>query len=110
MSGYVPDKFAPDVDPTPVTRLALDSTFIKPSAAGHRVLDQVVDVVESDLVDRLLYFERAWRCVLYHRHDRGLDRRAPILHAGYFFDDDRYLFRKVEVLPHPVANLLEGVG
>src|SRR5262245_31790865 len=67
-------------------------------------------MVERDLVDRFLYFECPRRRILFQRHDRGLDRRALLFHARYFLDDDRYVFRKVEVLPHPVANLLEGVG
>src|SRR5262245_37963876 len=66
-------------------------------------------MVEGDLVDRFLYFECPRRRVLFQRHDRGLDRRALLFHAGNFLDDDRYVFREVEVLPHPVANLLEGV-
>src|SRR5262245_53315344 len=67
-------------------------------------------MVERDLVDRFLYFECPRRRILFHRHDRGLDRRALLLYARDFLDDDRHVFREVEVLAHPVANLLEGVG
>src|SRR5262245_51603507 len=67
-------------------------------------------MVERDLVDRFLYFECPRRRILFHRHDRGLDRRALLLYARDFLDDDRHVFREIEVLTHPVANLLEGVG
>src|SRR5262249_55088193 len=36
--------------------------------------------------------------------------RALIFHAGNLLDDDRDVLREVEVLPHPVANLLERIG
>src|SRR6516162_10794295 len=67
-------------------------------------------MVEGNLIDWFLDFERPWRRILFHRHDRCFDWRALLLHAGYLLDDDRDLFREVEVLPHPVANLFERVG
>src|SRR6478752_2878689 len=66
-------------------------------------------MIECDLVDWFLDFERPRRCILLHRHDGCLNWRALLLNAGYLLDDDRYLFREVEVLPHPVANLFERV-
>src|SRR5262245_21883816 len=79
------------------------------SAAGHRVFDQIVDVVESDLVDRLLHLERAWRRIFLDHHDRRFDRRTGLLDARDLLDDDWNVFGQDEVLPHPVSNLLQGV-
>src|SRR6516162_2179416 len=67
-------------------------------------------MIEGNLIDRFLHLEHPWRCILLHRHDRCFNWRAFVLHAGYFLDDDRDLFREVEVLPHPVANLFERIG
>ena len=67
-------------------------------------------MIEGNLIDRFLHLEHPWRCILLHRHDRCFNWRALVLHAGYFLDDDRDLFREVEVLPHPVANLFERIG
>src|SRR5262249_18326008 len=80
------------------------------SAARHWIFNQVVNMIEGNLVDWFLDLERPRRGILFHRHDRCLNWRALVLHAGDLLDDDRDLFREVEVLPHPVANLLERVG
>src|SRR5689334_7956487 len=79
-------------------------------AAGHRILDQVINVVEGYFVDRLLDFEGAGRRISFHCHDRGFDRRTLVFDAGYFLDDDRNILRKIEILPHPVADLIKRVG
>jgi hypothetical protein len=78
---------------TPIGRS--DSAFFESSAAGHRILDQVVDAVESDLVDRFFYFEGARRRILFHLklpRFRGHPnfgvfgvhngKKAPALYAG----------------------------
>src|SRR5262249_13409878 len=67
-------------------------------------------MIEGNLVDWFLDLERARRRILFHRHDRCFDWRALVLHGGSLLDDDRDLFWEVEVLPHPVTNLLERVG
>src|SRR5947209_260654 len=67
-------------------------------------------MIECNLINWFLDFERPRRCILLHRHDGCLNWRALILHARYLLDDDRDLFREVEVLSHPVANLFERVG
>src|SRR6516225_9041068 len=84
--------------------------FSRDSAAGHRIFDQVVDMIEGNFSDRFLHLENPRRYILLHRHDRCFNWRTLLLHAGYFLDDDRDLFREVEVLPHPVANLFERIG
>src|ERR1019366_9625402 len=46
------------------------------SAAGHRIFDQIVDVIESNVVDRLLDLEKTGRLVFQDRHDGGFNRRT----------------------------------
>src|SRR5262249_50759324 len=79
------------------------------STTGHRVLDQIVNVIERNLIDWLLYFERAGRRIWLYRHNRRLDRRALLLDTGNLLDQDGDLFAKIEVLAHPIPDLLERV-
>src|SRR5262245_34553823 len=55
----------------------------------------------------MLHLEHAWRLILHDGDDCGFDRRTSLLHARHFLDDDRNVLREVEILPHPVADLLE---
>jgi hypothetical protein len=64
------------------------------SAAGQRVFDQVINVVEVNFIDAREDFESARRLVLEKDHNRGFNRRTAGLHTRNLFDDDRRVGRE----------------
>jgi hypothetical protein len=46
-----------------------DSVLLQFSAAGHWILNQVINMIECYLIDWFLDLEGARRCILFHRHD-----------------------------------------
>src|SRR5262245_36074000 len=79
-------------------------------AAGKRVFDQIVDMIESDLVNAGEDFESPRRFVLEKNQNRGFHWRTTSLHAGDFFDNDGRVRRESEYRLNPVAYLVQCEG
>ena len=81
---------------------------LKLLAAGKRIFDQIVDVVEGNLVDDFLDLAEPGRFPFEKDHKGGFDRWTAGLDARDLFDDDGHVFGKSEILPGPVADLVES--
>src|SRR5262245_50530972 len=79
-------------------------------ATGKRVFDQIVDVIESDLINAGENFESPRRFVLEKNHNRGFHWRTTSLHAGDFFDNDGRVRRESQYRVNPVAYLVQREG
>src|SRR5918992_181299 len=78
------------------------------STTGQGILDQIVDVVESDLVDARQNLKHPRWFALQEHHDGGFDGRTAGLDAGNFFDDNGSVQGKRQDGSDPIADLVQS--